>query len=74
MTYEDVRVFHRAVPFAPFTVHMKDGRSVTIDEPLFASWTRDRRRFVFNDVGAHFLYLPLDAMARIEPASAGAAA
>ena len=74
MTYEDIRTFHRAVPFVPFTLHTTDGRRVTVDRPEGACWTRDRRNFVFNDTGAHFLYLSLNSIARIEPASATAEA
>ena len=69
MTYEDIRTFHRAVPFVPFTLHTTDGRSFTIERPLEACWTRDRSRFVLYTMGATGTYLSLDSIARIESAA-----
>lgn len=70
MTYEMISGYVRAKPFVPFALRLKDGRLVTIDQPKHTGWTRDRRRFVFNDVGAHLLYLDLEAIETIEAAGA----
>ena len=66
MTYEAISGCVRAKPFVPFALHLTDGRVVTVDAPRYTSWTHDRRRFVFNDVGAHLLYMDLQSVARIE--------
>ena len=66
MTYEAISGCVRAKPFVPFALHLTDGRVVTIDAPKHTMWSRDRQRFVFNDVGAHLLSMDLGSIARIE--------
>ena len=66
MTYETISGYVRAKPFVPFALHLTDGRIVTIDSPKHTMWSRDRQRFVFNDVGAHLLYMDLGLISRIE--------
>jgi hypothetical protein len=66
MTYETISGYVRAKPFVPFALHLTDGRVVTIDAPKHTMWSLDRRRFVFNDVGAHLLYMDLESIARVE--------
>ena len=66
MTYEAISGYLRAKPFAPFALHLSDGRVVTVDDAKHCLWTHDRRRFIFNDAGSHLLYMDLDSIARIE--------
>lgn len=66
MTYETISGYVRAKPFVPFALHLTDGRIVNIDDPKHTMWSLDRRRFVFNDVGAHLLYMDLESIERIE--------
>ena len=43
MTIEQVRELYQAEPFRPFTLHLPDGRRVSIEHPEEASFSRTGR-------------------------------
>lgn len=50
MTIEKLRELHRARPFAPFTLHLADGRSVRVQSPEFMNFSPSGRlAHVFYD-------------------------
>jgi hypothetical protein len=48
MTGEQVRSLYRAMPFAPFRVHMADGRSIDVPHPDFMHLSPTGRRLIVD--------------------------
>ncbi len=46
MTIEQLRMFHKAQPFRPFTIHLADGRSVYVAHSEFLSHSPSGRTIV----------------------------
>ena len=62
-----------AAPFHPFTVSQSDGKSVTIDHPDFAMFSRSGQTLMVNVEGDRWVWLNLPQITRIEGVSYEAA-
>lgn len=55
MTFETLRGVIRAQPFAPFTLHLADGRALRVRHPEFVGFIGDKRRLIVSFEGSgHF--------------------
>ena len=74
MMIERIRGLYWAKPFKPFTIHLADGRSLTVTHPEFMAFSpTERYIFVFEANGAsHSVNLSLvtDVVAHAEAAEA----
>ncbi len=66
MTKEVIKELLDTAPYVPFTVHMADGRAVTIQHPDFAVVSHGGRTLVVNTEGEKWAYLDLLLVLRAE--------
>ena len=66
MTADTIREYLHATPFAPFTVHLMDGRFFHVDQPDFATLMRDNRHLLINTEGVRIAVVDLDKATALE--------
>jgi hypothetical protein len=66
MTIEQLRNVRQALPFRPFTIHLADGRSFTIEHPDFISQSPSGRTIIVYGDEDQFSILDLLLVTELE--------
>ena len=66
MTAEEVRKLYQATPFAPFRVHMANGRSVDVPHPDFMHLSPSGRRLFVDHADDSFEIIDVPLITSLE--------
>ncbi|MBI2925942.1 MAG: hypothetical protein HYY24_09585 [Verrucomicrobia bacterium] len=69
MTIETMREFYEARPFRPFTLHLADGRNVTVQHPEFMAYHPEGGTLVVFQPGGALKILDVNLITEIETLS-----
>jgi len=66
MTIESIRELYEARPFQPFTIHLADGRRVSVQHPEFLAFAPKARTFVVAQPDGAFKIIDLMLVTELE--------
>jgi hypothetical protein len=69
MTIDDIRLWHRAEPFRPFTIHATDGQSFYIERPSLIALAPAAGSIAIGMPDGSFVLIPIASVTNIEHAT-----